>query len=303
MEHIEEAGVHSGDSACILPPHSLDQLILEEIERQTIALARKLSVVGLLNIQFAVRDRELHVVEVNPRASRTIPFVCKATGIPWVKIAANVMAGVTLEKLGIDKAPVLRHYAVKEAVLPFNKFRGCDVVLGPEMKSTGEVMGIDTTVQGAYLKSQTAAGNPLPREGAVLMSVRMSSHFDAVALGAGLAAHGFALHATESTCCALRQNGVTVKQTAKVGEGKPEVIDLIKSGTVSLVINVPENGKALSDSRPIRLAALEHGIPYITTFEAANAAVKAICSGLHAGLAVKPIQDYCVPSPAIGRFQ
>ncbi|MBD3241120.1 MAG: carbamoyl-phosphate synthase large subunit [Chitinivibrionales bacterium] len=292
MEHIEEAGVHSGDSACILPPHSLDRGVVEEIERQTIAIAQELSVVGLINIQFAVQNDQVYILEVNPRASRTIPFVCKATGIPWVKIAARVMSGMTLEEQGIGAAPAPGHYAVKEAVLPFNKFRGSDVMLGPEMKSTGEVMGIDTSVEGAYLKSQIAAGNPLPRSGAVLMSVRMSSHSGAVALGAELAGSGFTLHATEGTCDALRLEGIAVKQIAKVGEGKPDVVDLIKSRSVSLVMNVPESGKALADSRPIRLAALEHGIPYITTFEAARAAVKAMCAGLHSNFTVKPIQDY-----------
>jgi carbamoyl-phosphate synthase large subunit len=209
-----------------------------------------------------------------------------------VKIAAKVMSGKTLEDLRVDSTPALNHYAVKEAVLPFNKFRGSDVVLGPEMKSTGEVMGIDTSVEGAYLKSQIGAGNPLPREGAVLMSVRMSSHGDAVALGAELAGSGFSLHATEGTCYALREKGVAVKKIAKVGEGKPDIVDLIKSRTISLVINLPQSGKSLADSRPIRLAALEYGIPYITTFEAARAAVKAMCSRMDKSFGAKPIQEY-----------
>ncbi|MFW6244470.1 MAG: carbamoyl-phosphate synthase large subunit [Fibrobacterota bacterium] len=292
MEHIEEAGVHSGDSACILPPHSLDEKTVEEIEKQTIAIARELSVIGLINIQFAVQDKEIYILEVNPRASRTIPFVCKATGIPWVKIAAKIMSGVTLEELQIDKTPHLGHYAVKEAVLPFNKYRGSDVMLGPEMKSTGEVMGIDTCVEGAYLKSQIGAGNPLPGEGAVLVSVRMSSHSDVVELCEDLAKHGFTLIATEGTCASLRKKGLAVRQVAKVGEGKPDLVDLIKSRAVSLVINLPESGKALSDSRPIRLAALEYGVPYITTFEAARAAVLAMCSQKEHFFSIKPIQDY-----------
>ncbi|MFP4165125.1 MAG: carbamoyl-phosphate synthase large subunit [Chitinispirillaceae bacterium] len=291
MEHIEEAGIHSGDSACILPPHSLAEQTVKEIEKQTVAIAKELSVVGLINIQFAVQNDKVYILEVNPRASRTIPFVCKATGIPWVKVAAKLMSGLKLEQLGIS-TPALNHYAVKEAVLPFNKFRGSDVLLGPEMKSTGEVMGIDSSVEGAYLKSQIAAGNSLPREGAVLMSVRMSNHLEAVKLGADLAGSGFALHATEGTCAALRKQGVAAKEIAKMGEGKPDIIDLIKSRSVSLVINIPESGKALSDSRPIRLAALEFAIPYITTFEAAYAAVKAMCSVKEESFIVMPIQEY-----------
>jgi carbamoyl-phosphate synthase large subunit len=294
MEHIEEAGVHSGDSACILPPHSLSNAILNEIEKVTTAIALELSVVGLLNIQYAIQNNMVYVLEVNPRASRTIPFVCKATGIPWVKIAANVMSGKMLGDLKASNKGNTGHYAVKEAVLPFNKFRGSDIMLGPEMKSTGEVMGIDSTIEGAYLKSQIAAGNPLPKSGTVLLSVRVAKHIGTGMLGELLVSNGYSLFATEGTCAALRQCGVSVKSISKVGEGKPDILDLIRSGTISLVINIPETGKGMLDSRPIRLATLEHGIPYITTYEAASAAVKAMCSCHQSELSVKAMQDYHV---------
>lgn len=197
-----------------------------------------------------------------------------------------------LHELGIERSSELCYYAVKEAVLPFNKFRGSDVLLGPEMKSTGEVMGIDTTVEAAYLKSQIAAGNPLPRTGAVLLSIRMRNHEGAVTLGTDLERSGFELHATEGTSKRMREAGIRVKRIAKVGEGKPDTVDLIKSGAVSLVINIPESGKGVVDSRSMRAAAVERGIPYITTFEAAGAAVRSMCSGMRAGLTVKSIQEY-----------
>ncbi|MBD3347541.1 MAG: carbamoyl-phosphate synthase large subunit [Chitinivibrionales bacterium] len=292
MEHIEEAGVHSGDSACVLPPYSLKEPVVSDIKTQTIAIARELGVVGLLNIQFAVQGTDVYVLEVNPRASRTIPFVCKSTGVPWVKIASMLMTGITLQDLNMETSPRLGYYAVKEAVLPFNKFRGSDVLLGPEMKSTGEVMGIDTTVEAAFLKSQIAAGNSLPRTGAMLLSIRMRNHESAVTLGGDLENNGFDLFATEGTSKRMREAGIRVKQIAKVGEGKPDTVDLIKSGAVSLVINLPESGKGVVDSRSMRAAAVERGIPYITTFEAAAAAVKAMCSGLHSHFMVKPVQDY-----------
>ncbi|MBD3422397.1 MAG: carbamoyl-phosphate synthase large subunit [Chitinivibrionales bacterium] len=292
MEHIEEAGVHSGDSACVLPPYSLETSTVTDISTQTIAIARELEVVGLINIQFALQGHDVYVLEVNPRASRTVPFVSKSTGIPWVKIAAQVMAGRKLHE--IDHATSQNHayYSVKEAVLPFNKFRGSDVLLGPEMKSTGEVMGIDTTVEAAYLKSQIAAGNPLPQTGVVLLSIRMSNHEGGVALGRDLAGKGLELVATEGTCACMRAAGLRAKQVAKVGEGKPDTVDLIKSGTVGLVINLPETGKGVVDSLSMRAAAVEQGIPYITTFEAARAAVRSMCSELAPGLGVKPIQEY-----------
>jgi carbamoyl-phosphate synthase large subunit len=292
MEHIEEAGIHSGDSACVLPPHTLSDDIIDEIRRQTIALAEELKVVGLMNIQYAIKDDVVYVIEVNPRASRTVPFVSKAMGIPWAKIAAKVMVGVKLAAIPEAVERTIDYFAVKESVLPFNKFPGADTVLGPEMKSTGEVMGIDKDFGLAFAKSQEAAGNILPRSGMVFLSVKNSMRRNIIFLAKKIADMGFKLCASEGTCKVLRSNGVNAKEVPKIGEGKPDIIDLIKGDDVALIINVVSGRKSQIDSKPIRSAAVVQGIPYITTLEAAQAAISGMDSLEKTGFSVKAIQDY-----------
>jgi carbamoyl-phosphate synthase large subunit len=292
MEHIEEAGIHSGDSACVLPPHTLSDDIIDEIRRETFAIAAELKVVGLLNIQYAIKDEVVFVIEVNPRASRTVPFVSKASGIPWAKIAAKVMAGVKLDKIPEASERPINYFAVKESVLPFNKFPGADTVLGPEMKSTGEVMGIDRDFGLAFAKSQEAAGNILPRSGTVFLSVKNSMRRNIIFMAKKIADMGFKICASEGTCKVLRSNGVNAKEVPKIGEGKPDIIDLIKAGDVDLIINVVSGRKSQLDSKPIRSAAVVQGIPYITTLEAAQAAISAMDSLEKTGFSVKSIQEY-----------
>jgi carbamoyl-phosphate synthase large subunit len=292
MEHIEEAGIHSGDSACVLPPHTLSDDIIDEIRCETFAIAAELKVVGLLNIQFAIKDEIVYVIEVNPRASRTVPFVSKATGIPWAKIAAKVMVGVKLSKIPEASERPINYFAVKESVLPFNKFPGADTVLGPEMKSTGEVMGIDKDFGLAFAKSQEAAGNVLPRSGTVFLSVKNSMRRNIIFMAKKIDDMGFKICASEGTCKVLRSNGVNAKEVPKIGEGKPDIIDLIKAGDVDLIINVVSGRKSQLDSKPIRSAAVVQGIPYITTLEAAQAAISAMDSLEKTGFSVKSIQDY-----------
>ncbi len=292
MEHIEEAGIHSGDSACVLPPHTLSDDIIDEIRRQTILIASELKVVGLLNIQFAIKDDIVYVIEVNPRASRTVPFVSKATGVPWAKIAAKVMVGVKLAGIPEAVERVIDYFAVKESVLPFNKFPGADTVLGPEMKSTGEVMGIDKDFGLAFAKSQEAAGNILPRSGTVFLSVKNSMRRNIIFLAKKIADMGFKISASEGTCKVLRSNGVNAKEVPKIGEGKPDIIDLIKGDDVDLIINVVSGRRSQMDSKPIRSAAVVQGIPYITTLEAAQAAISGMDSLEKTGFSVKSIQNY-----------
>jgi carbamoyl-phosphate synthase large subunit len=292
MEHIEEAGIHSGDSACVLPPHTLSDDIIDEIKRQTIAIATELKVVGLLNIQFAIKDDMVYVIEVNPRASRTVPFVSKATGIPWAKIAAKVMVGVKLSDIPEAVGRTMDFFAVKESVLPFNKFPGADTVLGPEMKSTGEVMGIDKDFGLAFAKSQEAAGNILPRSGTVFLSVKNSMRRNIIFMAKKIADMGFKICASEGTCKVLRSNGVNAKEVPKIGEGKPDIVDLIKAGDINLIINVVSGRKSQLDSKPIRGAAVVQGIPYITTLEAAQAAISGMDSLEKTGFSVKTIQEY-----------
>jgi carbamoyl-phosphate synthase large subunit len=292
MEHIEEAGIHSGDSACVLPPHTLSEDIVSEIRRVTHELARELHVVGLINIQFAIKEETVYVLEVNPRASRTVPFVSKAVGVPWAKIAAKVMAGHTLAGLAEAAERRLDYFAVKESVLPFSKFPGADIILGPEMKSTGEVMGLDKDFGLAFAKSQEAAGNYLPRSGAVFISVRNSLGRNITFMAKVIAGMGFRIYASEGTWRALNSNGINAKLVQKIGEGKPDIIDLIKGGDIDLIINVPAGKKSQLDSRPIRSAAVTQGIPYITTLEGAQAAISGMDSLERTGFSVKPIQEY-----------
>ncbi len=294
MQHIEEAGVHSGDSACSLPPHSLAPDTVAEIERQTEALARALGVVGLMNAQFAVThgpegDR-IYILEVNPRASRTVPFVAKATGVPVAKIAARLMAG---EPLAVFPRPDTGgHIAVKEAVFPFARFPGVDTVLGPEMKSTGEVMGIDTDFARAFAKAQLGAGVTLPGGGTAFVSVRDSDKAGAVEVARMLAASGFRLIATGGTACALRAEGLEVHAVKKVLEGRPHIVDAIKSGEVQLVVNTTEGAAALRDSYSLRRETLNRRVPYFTTLAGAHAAARAIAAVEAARLEVAPLQSY-----------
>ncbi|MHB8765746.1 MAG: carbamoyl-phosphate synthase large subunit [Deferrisomatales bacterium] len=292
MEHIEEAGVHSGDSACSLPPYSLGPDLIEEIRRQTVSLALGLGVVGLMNVQFAVQNGTIYVLEVNPRASRTVPFVSKATGVPLAKIAARVMAGKTLAEVGFTQEVVPRHVSVKEAVFPFVKFPGVDTLLTPEMKSTGEVMGIDDEFGKAFAKSQIAAGNRLPVSGTVFISVRDEDKAAASQVARRLVEEGFALVATRGTAAFLAADGVPVKVVNKVQDGRPNVVDVIKNDEVDLLINTTQGAKAIADSYHIRRTALEYKLPYFTTMAGARAAVSAIRSLRRSDLGVKSLQEY-----------
>jgi carbamoyl-phosphate synthase large subunit len=292
MEHIEEAGVHSGDSACSLPPFSLPPDIIKEIRRQAGALAIELGVVGLMNVQFAVKDGVIYVLEVNPRASRTVPFVSKAIGVPLAKLAARVMAGKTLAELGFTREVAIQHVAVKEAVFPFAKFPGVDTLLGPEMKSTGEVMGIDSDFGMSFAKSQMAAGNPVPDRGRVFISVKDKDKPAAYEVAAGLRKAGFSLLATRGTAEYLRQRGIEVETINKVFEGRPHIVDSIKDRQVELVINTVSGAESQKDSYSIRRTTLTQGIPYFTTMSAAKAAVRGIEALKAKPLAVISIQEY-----------
>ncbi len=292
MEHIEEAGIHSGDSACSLPPYSLDKSLIDDIERQTKALAKELKVVGLMNIQFAVKEGSIYILEVNPRASRTVPFVSKAIGVPLAKLAARVMAGKSLKELGFTKEIVPAHISVKEAVFPFIKFPGVDTILGPEMKSTGEVMGIDNDFGKAFGKAQMAAGVKLPLEGKVFISVKDSDKRHIIDLSKKLHEMGFAIVATNGTSSFLNEYGVPNQPILKVTEGRPHIIDAMKSGDIHLVINTTFGVKAVKDSYEIRRTALTQNIAYYTTIAGAKAAVEAIDALKRETLDVRTIQEY-----------
>jgi len=292
LEHIEEAGVHSGDSACSLPPFSLKIPILNEIRRQTIALAIELHVIGLMNVQYAVKDGEVYVLEVNPRASRTVPFVSKAIGVPLAKIAMKVMVGRDLKSLGFVSEPSLNHVSVKEAVFPFAKFPGVDTILGPEMKSTGEVMGIDEEFGRAFAKSQAAAGNPLPLSGRVFISVKDKDKPTVVEIAKHLIAQGFTIEATRGTAEFLRQHQVQVDTVNKVAEGRPHIVDHMKNREIQLMINTVGDKLAQVDSYVIRRTALTQSIPYFTTIAEAKAVIRGIETGLKEKMMIKPIQAY-----------
>jgi carbamoyl-phosphate synthase large subunit len=297
MQHVEEAGVHSGDSACSLPPHSLADEMVDELERQTCALAKALGVVGLMNVQFAVRDGEVFIFEVNPRASRTVPFVAKATGVPIAKIAARVMAGEKLTAFGLSRRPAVDHVSVKEAVFPFSRFPGVDIILGPEMKSTGEVMGIGPDFRVAFAKSQLGAGTRLPLTGTVFISVRDRDKDAAVDLAQRLAALGFDLLATDGTARDLIACGLSVRRINKVLQGRPHCEDAIINGDVHLVINTTDGKQAIRDSFSIRRSALMKNVPHYTTIAgaaAAVAAIEALAGG--GGLEVCPLQNYVTRS-------
>jgi carbamoyl-phosphate synthase large subunit len=276
MEHVEAAGVHSGDSACVLPPQGAGPGLVNELERQTGEIAHALGAVGLLNVQFAVRDGHVFVIEANPRASRTVPFVAKATGVPLVRHALRLMVGTPIGDLRLPPFQRLGHVAVKEAVLPFARFPGADPVLGPEMKATGEVMGLAGSFAEAFAKAQRGAGQALPREGAVFLSARDADKPEMVAVAARLAAGGLALVATEGTARAIAAAGLTVTSVRKISEGSPHVGELIGRGEIQLVLNTPSGRGTQTDGAEIRAAAVRAGIPCITTLEAAVAAAEAI---------------------------
>ncbi len=276
MQHVEEAGVHSGDSTSVLPPHTLDPEVIAEIESHTRALALELGVVGLMNVQFAIKDRRVYVIEVNPRASRTVPFVSKATGRPLAKLAAQLMVGKTLDELGVHDQPVPTHVAVKESVFPFNKFPGVDTILGPEMRSTGEVMGVSLSVALAFGKAISAAGARLPTAGCAFISVQPEDKQLACLLARRLRNLGFSILATHGTAEALARAHIPAERVNKVAEGSPHIVDAIRDGRVQLVINTTHGAKAIRDSYSIRRNTLQTGIPYFTTVSAAIAAVDAL---------------------------
>ncbi len=290
MEHIEQAGVHSGDSACVIPAYSLSEAIKEQISQAAKSLARALDVRGLMNIQFAVKDEELYVIEVNPRASRTVPFVSKATGVPLAKLAAKIMAGVTLKELGFTEAVLPPHYSVKEAVFPFIKFPGTDIALSPEMKSTGEVMGLDTNLGMAYAKSQMAASAALPLSGNVFISVADRHKSRIAELAKGFHELGFKLYVTDGTGRAL--DGIPFTILPKLHEGRPNVLDMIKNGEIQLIVNTPDDREGHEDAVTIRSVATGNRIPIMTTLSGTRASIAAIRSLQEKELTVVPLQDY-----------
>jgi carbamoyl-phosphate synthase large subunit len=291
MEHIEEAGIHSGDSACSLPPHSLSAEKIGELERETTALALALKVGGLMNVQYAIKDGDIYVLEVNPRASRTVPFVAKTIGIPVAKIASRVMAGEKLADFKLGR-PSFKHVAVKEAVFPFARFPGVDTVLGPEMRSTGEVMGLDFDFSIAFAKSQIGAGSMLPKTGTVFVSVKDEDKPRILESMRTLAGLGFRIIATSGTLRFLKENGIEADKVNKVLEGRPHIVDAIKNGEVQLVFNTTEGAQALTDSRSLRRAALLHKVPYYTTLSGAIAAARGIKAYLGGDLEVRALQSY-----------
>lgn len=276
MEHIEQAGVHSGDSACSLPPHSLSDDVLDQLAQQVGAMARALNVVGLMNTQFAIQNDEIYVLEVNPRASRTIPFVSKATGVPIAKIAVNCMVGNSLASQGVTDVPVPNYYCVKESVFPFIKFPGVDPLLGPEMKSTGEVMGVGKTFGEAFAKGQLAAGESFPRSGNAFISVKEIDKDKVVIVARELFALGYQLYATHGTCKVLTNAGIKCERVNKVREGQPHIVDMLKNETIDLIVNTTEDKKAIADSYSIRRTALQHNVFYTTTIAGAMATVEAL---------------------------
>ncbi|MEX0737561.1 MAG: ATP-grasp domain-containing protein, partial [Bacteroidota bacterium] len=295
MEHIEEAGIHSGDSSCVIPPYMISEENLEEIKGYTVKLAKALKVVGLLNVQYAMKEGTVYVLEVNPRASRTVPFVSKAIGLALAKIAAKVMVGRTLEDLGVRDFDFrkVKHISVKEAVFPFSKFPRVPVFLGPEMRSTGEVMGISSTFGGAIAKAQMGAGNTLPVEGRVFISVNQSDKNDiTVNIVREFIKLGFSLVATEGTAKFLKANGIESDVVFKVNEGRPNVVDLIKNGQVQLVINTPLGEESRYDEFAIGWAAIEQKVSFITTLSAAATAVRGIERQKSDSFSVKSLQEY-----------
>jgi carbamoyl-phosphate synthase large subunit len=291
MEHVEHAGIHSGDSACAIPPTTLSAALQKELIAQTTMLARELGVIGLINIQYAIYRDEVYILEVNPRASRTVPFVSKAIGAPLAKYAALVMAGRKLSEIGFTTQRVPAHVAVKESVFPFGRFPGVDTILGPEMKSTGEVMGIDRTFAMAFAKAELAASSNLPDAGLVFISVRDEDKRYLEPIARGLVAMGFELIATRGTANHIRKLGLKCEAVNKVLEGSPHIVDAMKQGRVAMVVNTPD-ASGTRDSFSIRRTALELRLPYCTTMAGAKAAVEGIHALKHEPFEVRALQDY-----------
>ena len=292
LEHIEFAGVHSGDAAMVLPPHSLSKPVIDTIRDYTRAMAQELKVIGLMNVQYAVKGEKVFVLEVNPRASRTVPFVSKAIGVPLAKLAAQVMAGRTLRELGFTKEIRPKYWAVKESVFPFNRFHGQDILLSPEMRSTGEVMGLDTDLGIAYAKSQIAAGASLPLSGKIFLSVSDAHKKPATAVAKRFAELGFELVATSGTADVLEKAGLKVQRIFKLAEGRPNAIDLLKNKEIQLVINTPSGATPRADEIKIRTTAVYTGTPIMTTLSGARAAVLGIAALKQRGYGVKTLQEY-----------
>jgi carbamoyl-phosphate synthase large subunit len=292
MEHIEEAGIHSGDSSCVIPPYALGDDLVARIKEQTLALARALRVRGLLNVQFAVRGDRIYLIEANPRASRTVPFVAKAIDWPLARLAALVIGGKSLKELGVTAAPEPKLVSIKKPVLPFARFPGEDALLGPEMKSTGEVMGRDVDFGRAFAKAQLGAGVDLPTKGTVFISVKDRDKSAMIEIGRNLVAMGFSLIATGGTQRFLEAEGLPITRINKVLEGRPHVVDAMKNGRVQLVFNTTEGAAAIADSASIRQSALLGNIPYYTTVSGARAAVAAIAALASGPLEVAPLQSY-----------
>ena len=292
LEHIEFAGVHSGDAAMVLPPHTLSPTVINTIRTYTHSMARELKVIGLMNVQYAVKGETVYVLEVNPRASRTVPFVSKAIGRPLAKLAAKVMAGKTLKELGFTEEIWTKYWAVKESVFPFNKFHGQDILLSPEMRSTGEVMGLDADLGVAYAKSQMAANSPLPLKGKVFMSVSDAHKQDVAEVGKSFADLGFELVATNGTATVLEQAGLKVQRIYKLAEGRPNAIDLLKNKEIQLVINTPAGQSPRADEIKIRTTAVYTGTPIMTTLSGARAAALGIAALQKRGYAVRTVQEY-----------
>ena len=292
LEHIEFAGVHSGDAAMVLPPHTLSKKVVETIRDHTHAMARELQVIGLMNVQYAVKDEKVFVLEVNPRASRTVPFVSKAIGVPLAKLAAKIMAGKTLEELGFTREVWPKYWAVKESVFPFNRFHGQDILLTPEMRSTGEVMGLDPERGIAYAKSQMAAGAPLPLGGRVFISVSDAHKPEVAAVARQFTDLGFELVSTGGTAAVLEKAGLSVRRICKLQEGRPNVIDLLKNKELQLVINTPSGATPRDDGIKIRTTAVYTGTPIMTTMSGARAAARGIAALKKAGYGVQTLQEY-----------
>ena len=303
LQHIEFAGVHSGDAAMVMPPHTLDSDMLKKVRTATRALARELNVIGLMNVQFAIKEEDLYILEVNPRASRTVPFVAKAIGVPLAKLAAKVMAGFKLADLGFVREVTPKHWCVKEAVFPFARFPGATIALGPEMRSTGEVMGLDDDLGLAFAKAQAAAKPGLPTRGNVFLSVKDADKAAAVEIARELESFGFVLYSTSGTAKYLTDNGVQAKRLAKLSEGRPNAVDMIKNGQIAMVINTPSGMIPRRDENAIRSAAYAHNICIMTTITGAEAGVEGIRALRGKPLGVRPIQQYrgnvvAVPSDA-----
>lgn len=292
MEHIEEAGIHSGDSACVLPAISLNAEIIGKLHNYTKAIAKELNVIGLMNIQYAVKDGIIYVLEVNPRASRTIPFVSKAIGVPLAKLATKVIMGHSLKELGFTKEVTPSYISCKESVFPFNRFPGVDTILGPEMKSTGEVMGIDNSFGLAFAKAQLAAGQRLPLSGTVFISVKDSDKKHILQPASMFSGMGFRIVATYGTSLFLQENKIRAEKVNKVREGRPHIVDMIKNREIDLVINTTNNQKAISESFLIRRSSLILGIPYTTTIAGARATAYAVKSMIEGRLDVKTLQEH-----------